>query len=297
VSDLTPRPRTGGITMPRSAAAASGKRAAGLAAAGLNAVLGSRAAGRPGILVYHRVADPVGGVPAPTINVPPGRFRAQLAGLLARGFVPRPLTDLLDRHAAGEPVPPRTFVVTFDDGYENVYTRAWPVLRDLGVPATVFVNTAFLGSDRPFPFDAWGRAHAAAVPAEAYRPLTVAQCREMAAAGLVDIGAHTHTHADFRGRPADLGPDLRTCADAVRAWFGPSRVTFAFPFGRRALGYVTDDLLEAARGTGVACALTTEAELVEPGSDPFGWGRFNAYSWDTGATLAAKLGGWYRGRP
>ena len=270
----------------------TGKRAAGLIAAGLHRVLGSRAAGRPGILVYHRVTEVVPGVPVPTINVPPARFRAHLAGLLARGFAARPLTELLDRPAA-EPVPPRTFVVTFDDGYENVYTHAWPVLRELKIPATVFVNTAFLGNDRPFPFDLWGNAHAAAVPPDAYRSLTLAQCHEMAAGGLVEIAAHTHTHADFRGRPDALRADLHTCVNALRDEFKLNRVAFAFPFGRKALGYVCDELLEAARQAGVACALTTEAELVDPRSDPFGWGRFNAYQWDSAATLAAKLAGWY----
>lgn len=287
-----------GLAAPRRPSAAdSGKRAAGLAAAGLHRVLGSRAAGRAGVLVYHRVADPVPGLPAPTINVPPERFRDQLAGLLARGFVACPLGELLDRHARGEPVPPRTFVVTFDDGYATVYTRAWPVLRELNVPAAVFVNTAFLGGDDPFPFDGWGKAHAAVASPEAYRPLTVAQCREMAAGGLVEIGAHTHTHADFRGRPGEFQRDLRTCVAAVRAWFGAGRVPFAFPFGRKALGYVTDELLTVAREAGVTCALTTEAELIGPGSDPFGWGRFNAYEWDTAATLAGKLGGWYGWAP
>ena len=51
--------------------------------------------------------------------------------------------------------------------------------------------------------------------------------------------------------------------------------------------------MRASRRAGVACALTTEAACVAPGADPFGWGRFNAYDWDTAGTLAAKLEGWY----
>jgi peptidoglycan/xylan/chitin deacetylase (PgdA/CDA1 family) len=119
----------------------------------------------------------------------------------------------------------------------------------------------------------------------------------MAASGLVEIAAHTHTHGDFRGRPDALRADLRTNVESLRSTFGLDRVTFAFPFGRKAMGYVTDELLEAARQTGVACALTTEAELVDPRSNPFGWGRFNAYHWDTAVTLAAKLAGWYGWAP
>ena len=273
--------------------AETGKRAAGRVAAALHRALGSRATGRPGILVYHRITGIVPGVPTPMINVPPAHFRAQLAGLLDRGFTPLPLAGLLGRAAAGTPIAPRSFVVTFDDCYENVYSQAFPILRELNIPATAFVNTAFLGQDEPFYHDSWGRDNRAAVPPDAYRPLTAGQCREMAATGLVELAAHTHTHGDFRGRPAALRDDLRANVAALRATFGLDRVAFAFPFGRKAMGYVTPELLEAARQTGVACALTTEAELVDPRSDPFGWGRFNAYHWDTATTLAAKLAGWY----
>jgi glycosyltransferase involved in cell wall biosynthesis len=43
----------------------------------------------------------------------------------------------------------------------------------------------------------------------------------------------------------------------------------------------------------VICGLTTDCALVDPRSDPFEWGRFNAFDWDTSTTLAAKLDGWY----
>jgi peptidoglycan/xylan/chitin deacetylase (PgdA/CDA1 family) len=188
-------------------------------------------------------------------------------------------------------------VVTFDDGYQNVFTQAWPVLRDLRVPATIFVNTAFLDSAAPFPFDKWGLTHRHDAPPDAYLPLTAAQCREMHASGLIDLGAHTHTHQDFRGRPDAFQRDLQTCVELIRESFGIRDATFAFPFGRRRSGYVSDELVAAARQTGVTCGLTTEAELVDPTSDPFSWGRFNVYEFDTGATLAAKLQGWYGWAP
>src|SRR5436190_18450008 len=136
-----------------------GKRVAGEAGVGLNGLLGSRAALPLGILIYHRVSPLVEGVPRPSMNVPPRRFLEQLAGLLKRGFRFCPLRQVLDRHDRGEEVPPRTVVVTFDDGFENVRTRAWPVLRELGIPATVFVCTAYLDSAAPFPFDTWGLAY------------------------------------------------------------------------------------------------------------------------------------------
>ncbi len=74
-------------------------------------------------------------------------------------------------------------------------------------------------------------------------------------------------------------------------------MTFAFPYGSRALGFSGGALAAVARETGVLCALSTEAVPVTVNSDPFHWGRFNAFPWDSSATLAAKLEGWYSWAP
>ena len=115
----------------------------------------------------------------------------------------------------------------------------------------------------------------------------------MLQSGVVDIGCHTHTHADFRGRPAAFRVDLQRSVEVVREQFDRKVVTFAYPFGSPRLGFAGDDLVAAAKQTDAACALTTDSQLVDTRTDPFSWGRFNAFSWDTGSTLAAKLGGWY----
>jgi peptidoglycan/xylan/chitin deacetylase (PgdA/CDA1 family) len=274
-----------------------GKRAAGEASAGLNGLLGSRAAEPLGILVYHRIAPVARGIARPSMNVPPQRFREQLVGLLARGFRFWSLRQALDHHARGLDVPPGTVVVTFDDGFENVHSRAWPILRELRIPATVFVCTAFLDGSEPFPFDTWGLAYRQDVSPESYRPLTIEQCREMSRDVLMELGAHTHTHQDFRLRPEEFRKDLQKSVDVLRSRMGIEQPTFAFPFGRRYSGFSGDELMDAVRITGVRCGLTTEANLVDPASDPFGWGRFNAYDWDTPATLSAKLEGWYSWAP
>jgi peptidoglycan/xylan/chitin deacetylase (PgdA/CDA1 family) len=232
-------------------------------------------------------------VSKPTHNVTPVDFRCQITGLLSRGFSVWALRQVLQYRKSGKPIPPRTIVITFDDGFESVYTNAWPILRELDIPATVFVSTAYLDSMTPFPFDAWGNAWQRRVPAECYRPLSTAQCCEMAAEGLIELGAHTHTHRDFRDRPDEFREDLQISVDVVRERFGEPEPSSAFPFGAPHRGYASECLVDAARKTGVCCALTTECVPVDPQSDPFRWGRFNAFPWDTGATLAAKLGGWY----
>jgi len=274
-----------------------GKRAAGGLSAALGTLCGSRAGDRFGVVTYHRVAPRVASVSKPQINVAPRQFRRQIAGVLDRGLTIWPLSKVLDYRADGKPLPPGVTVVTFDDGYESVYLNAYPVLRELQVPATVFVNTAYIDDDDPFPFDSWALAHRDRVPAETYRPLRRRQIDEMAGGGLIEFGSHTHTHDDFRNRPEAFRRDLQTSVEILRTQFGLREVPFAFPYGRWHHGSVSEELMAAAREAGVTCALTTEMELNHSQSDPFGWGRFNADAWDTGRTLAAKLGGWYGWAP
>lgn len=274
------------------------QRIPGQCAALLHRLVGSRAGNRLGILVYHRVQDNVTGLSAAPFSVPPAQFRKQLCGLLDRGFTFWPLTRVLDHHKRQHPLPPRVAVVTFDDCYESVYHHAWPILRELNVPATLFLATAYLDSTEPFPFDPWGMKHQGELSAAMYRPLTVNQCREMAASGLVEMASHTHTHEDFRGQYDALRDDIRKSVASLREEFGVELPTFAFPFGRRHLGFSGGAMADAAREAGVQCALTTDCALIDALSDdPFAWGRFNAYEHDTSATLAAKLSGWYAWAP
>jgi GT2 family glycosyltransferase/peptidoglycan/xylan/chitin deacetylase (PgdA/CDA1 family) len=274
-----------------------GIRAVSTMGAALDGVLGSRAQGAFGILMYHRIAEEVAGVAKPSINVTPGRFREQIAGLVERDFVFWPLRRVLALTRQGKPIPSHVTVLTFDDGFENVYTHAWPVLKEFKVPATIFASTAYIDSAAPFPFDRWGVKHRDRVPALSYAPLKDWQYNEMQASGLIEIGAHTHTHQDFRRRPEDFHDDLRVSVEFLRSRFGQQEVSFAFPFGTPRLGFTDADMVDAAKAAGVTCGLTTASELVPQEADPFCWGRFNAFPWDSGATLAAKLNGWYSWAP
>ncbi len=268
------------------------QRAALRASVPLSRVLGSRGNGF-GILMYHRVIGRTAGMSNPTYNVEPRRFRAQLAGLLRRGYAAWPLRLVLEQMKRGEPVPRNVFVVTFDDGYENVFRHAFPILLELKVPATVFLATAYLGRDEPFPFDDWSAKGSARVPTDAWRPLSIVQCRAMQSTSLIELGTHTHTHADFRNRPEDLRRDLVESQDVLLQEFGLRDATFAFPYGTRSTGFSGPVLSQAAREAGTLCSLSTEEDLVLPGCDPFDWGRLHVHDDDTASTLAAKLDGWY----
>ena len=151
--------------------------------AGLQHLCGNRNSDGFGILMYHRVTERVPGVEPPTNNVTPTQLRRQLAGLLAHGFKPWPLSQLVLAQQAGDTIPSTAFAVTFDDGYENNYLHALPILAELQIPATIFLATKYLDSHEPMPFDDWSAAGAAGIPASAWRPYRRCNAERCAAAG------------------------------------------------------------------------------------------------------------------
>src|SRR5581483_9637650 len=112
-----------------------------------------RLRGRAVILGYHRVLAP-GDLGRefvqPGMYVEAGEFAAHVRYLL-RHFRVLALEDLLARWAAGDWDPAARYcAITFDDGWRDNYVHAFPVLRALGVPATIFVATAFVGTPERF---------------------------------------------------------------------------------------------------------------------------------------------------
>jgi hypothetical protein len=81
---------------------------------------------------------------------------------------------------------------------------------------------------------------------------------------------------------------MTTCLEVLHDRFGIEHPSFAFPFGA-----CDTRMLEIARELGTTCALTTAHRRVESTDDPFGWSRFNVWSNDSAAVLAAKISGWY----
>ncbi len=95
----------------------------------------------PPILAYHRI-HPDGRTDTPTI--PPDRFSRQMA-LLAAHWRPISLGELVDCLERGAPPPDRSVAVTFDDGTDDFFTHALPILAEHRIPAAVFVIAGNVG--------------------------------------------------------------------------------------------------------------------------------------------------------
>ncbi len=142
--------------------AIAGVAADAFAKSGLLGLLESldRNTDRVRVVAYHRVAEP-GEEPdldPGLLSAPPEDFRIQVE-LVARHYSPISLDDLVAAHRGERSLPPRAVLFTFDDGYRDFAEHAWPILERAGVPAVLFVPTAF--PDQPGPGFWWDRLHAA----------------------------------------------------------------------------------------------------------------------------------------
>jgi peptidoglycan/xylan/chitin deacetylase (PgdA/CDA1 family) len=188
------------------------------------ALLGPAMAARetqPGlfVLIYHRVGAGQGR----EMDLPAARFAQHLRMLRSRVEVVS-LPEGLARLSGGPP--PRDLVaVSFDDGYREVYTHAWPVLRDLRVPFTAFLPTGFMDGTSPAPIRP-GAADRGAPPL----PLTWDQVGEMAGEGLLTVGSHSVTHTDFDRLSRDAAEhEAATSRELLTSRTGADVDLFAYP--------------------------------------------------------------------
>lgn len=108
------------------------------------------------ILAYHRVLDEAQldgfDFDPDLVSATAADFRWQM-GLVARHMAPVTFADVIAHIEGGARLPARALLVTFDDGYDDNYHVAFPILRELGVPATFFVSTGHVDSGMPYEYD------------------------------------------------------------------------------------------------------------------------------------------------
>jgi len=166
------------------------------------------------ILMYHYISRAPAGSDAvrTDLSLDPALFEEQLAWLAANHYQSVSLADLTLALQAGAPLPEKPVILTFDDGYADSYTAAFPLMRKYGFSATFFVVTSFLDENRP-----------------GY--LTWDQVIEMHSAGM-QFGSHTYTHPDLRGQSVEyLIWQILGSKEAIEARTGEPVRFFCYPVG------------------------------------------------------------------
>lgn len=132
------------------------------------------------VLNYHDIAK--AGTPKTSLHamdVSVDHFEEHLAWLKKNGYKIVSVQNVLDAAAGKNPIPDKSVLLTFDDGYQSFYTRVFPILKKYRYPASIALIGSWMdGIDMP---DEAGK-----------QLLNWNQVREMAASGLVEIASHTY---------------------------------------------------------------------------------------------------------
>jgi peptidoglycan/xylan/chitin deacetylase (PgdA/CDA1 family) len=227
--------------------------------------------------------------------VSPGRFRQQIQSLLDQGYRALAIDGLLDVLSGDKPSPP-AFAVTFDDGYESVFTEALPILERLSVPAAVFLTTGFLdGSVSP----PWRSSNAALLAefrgqAEYFRPMSWEQARALAGHRLIRFGSHTVSHPLLGTLPENsMREELTRSRSILADRLGVEPEFFAYPFGVRRYGAYSEITERLVSECGYRCSLTSEISRARVGNGVWRIPRMSLTEEDEGEDAVAKAGGGY----
>ncbi len=176
------------------------------------------------ILLYHAIATLPRRRDRWRLSVPPALLAAHVAWLRRHGYAIVSLEDALDMIRGTRPMIEKAVAVTFDDGFRDVLTQAYPILRQAQVPATVFVVPGCLGSPEPFPW---------VEPSVGFaRPLQWEELQTLLGDQLVSIGSHTWSHRTLSRLPVEeQGLELARSKSALEARLGTSVKWLAYPYG------------------------------------------------------------------
>lgn len=222
------------------------------------------------VLMYHKVDD----LPGNPATVPVGVFAAQMRQLAELGYAPVDLGAVVAHYAGGIALPPNAVLITFDDGYRDVLVNALPVLERHGFPAVVFVSTAHLGTDEPFPHDRRLLAeHGIRNPA-----LTWDEALELDARG-VAVESHGVTHRPLAAlEPDEARQEIFESKRELEGRLGRAVGAYAYVKGSAAHFRPEHEALVAEAGYAVAFATFARGNAAD--ANRYRLGRYNgeAYS-------------------
>jgi peptidoglycan/xylan/chitin deacetylase (PgdA/CDA1 family) len=209
------------------------------------------------ILAYHRIGPTV----ADDMTVTTPVFAAQLKYLQDNGYTVIPLQTLIDyRLGKAPPPPPRSVVITFDDGHRSVYEVALPLIKQYHVPVTLFIYpSAISNSHAPY-------------------AMSWEQLQELVGTGLFNVQSHTYWHPNFKREKKRLTPaeydkivatQLQKSKSVLEKHFSGSVNLLAWPFG-----IYDDQLLESAKSAGYVAAFSIDGRQDRGQDRMFAMPRF-----------------------
>lgn len=194
-------------------------------------------------LLYHKISSPPPDARIRGGYTPRRRFARQMAFLKREGFefyTASEMIEYLHRHGA---FPPKGIAITFDDGWKDNYENAFPVLRELGIKATIFLIPSCIGlaSDKALSEGETARQH-----------LSREDILEMSRAG-IEFGSHTLNHKLLhQTSPEETRFELEESKEQIEKLLDKPCKVFAYPGG-----HFNEEARRLAEDTGYLAAFTT----------------------------------------
>jgi peptidoglycan/xylan/chitin deacetylase (PgdA/CDA1 family) len=219
------------------------------------------------ILMYHYIRTP----PSPLVDilgyrlsVAPAVFEAQMSWLAANGYHPVTFDDVRAYFSGSRPLPPRPVVITFDDGYADLYTTAFPILKEHGFKAVAYIVSGFVG---------WPQY------------VTKDQILELDQYG-IEIASHTVSHPNLaRASMASVTFQVTASKHWLEALLGHPVLDFAYPSGQ-----YNAQVIQALKAAGYDTAVTEVVSTTHSLNDRYTWTRVRVGVGESLSEFAASLG-------
>jgi len=267
------------------------------------------------VLAYHGLRDdswPDGSMAFEDLHVRASTFEDHCR-VICDACDPIALDDWRAALAGRAPLPPRPVLITFDDGYRSVYTKAAPILAAHRLPAVVFAcsepmerrrllwfdsiasrdGEAAVESWKTRDYDSWlAGCVAAAAPVPDDDPRALMTADDLAALSRqsgIEIGAHTARHPILaRAARASQRSEIGGCKAALEGWIARPVRAFAYPNGRPNVDYCSETVA-LVRELGFDFAFTTRPAFATAGEGPLERSRFTIVAEITAPELAHRL--------
>lgn len=224
------------------------------------------------ILLYHRFAPTV----ADSMTITTAVFESHLKYLRDNGYTVIPLRAVVDWLLGKGPAPPpRSVVITADDGHRSVFTEMYPLVMRYHVPVTLFIYPSAISN--------------------ASYAMTWEQLRQLKQTGLFDIQSHTLWHPNFKVEKRRLAPadyeklvdtQLRKPIVILKDRLGANVDMLAWPFG-----IYSPELMQHAAQAGYIAAFTIEQGRASPAYNMMALPRYLLSNSDRGAVFARIVEG------
>ncbi len=208
------------------------------------------------VLCYHRVEGSAGG----SLSIAPELFEQHMQRLKDHGIAVISMQDFLAWRRNEKTIPPKSALITLDDGYVSVYDTARPILKKFGYPWTCFIYTKFVSSGG--------------------KSITWEQLEELRDEG-VEIGCHTATHVNLRearGKSPEayekwLNDEVIGSKQLIEKKLGIRCAVFAYPEGR-----YSAPVLDVVKTAGYEASFTVYGQRVTHSAPAEKIGRYAWYS-------------------